>query len=313
MTAFRSQRPPVDRATHVASVRDRITAHTRSRGARQSTIIAGAAALSLVGSVAFAAVQGDTALDAGAATMRRADDLARSPEPAVVVPEDAEWTVAPTEIDVSVAKAPVVPLHEARAAILAAEQEAVQEAVAAEQAAQAAEAAEAAEATAGEEAAARAAAPAEESAPAGQQAAAAPQAESAPSVNAAEGSERSALAAKLNGYRGSNGMPALGRDATLDAVAQNWAQWMASNRVLQHNPNYASEIGPGWSASGENIVRNTGGASMSADTVVNWMFNWWQNSAPHRANMLNDRYTHVGVGYVMGSGGPYAVFLFGGR
>ncbi|MFC4554137.1 CAP domain-containing protein [Georgenia faecalis] len=312
MTAFRSQRPPVDRATHVASVRDRITAHTRSRGARQSTIIAGAAALSLVGSVAFAAVQGDTALDAGAATatMGLAGGLERSPEPAVVVPEDAEWTVAPTEIDVSVAKAPVLPLHEARAAVLAAEQEAAQEAAEAEQAEQAAQAAEAAAAA---PAPARAAAPAEESAPAGQVAAAAPQAESAPSVNAAEGSERSALAAKLNGYRGSNGMPALGRDATLDAVAQNWAQWMASNRVLQHNPNYASEIGPGWSASGENIVRNTGGASMSADTVVNWMFNWWQNSAPHRANMLNDRYTHVGVGYVMGSGGPYAVFLFGGR
>src|SRR5690606_41412853 len=103
------------------------------------------------------------------------------------------------------------------------------------------------------------------------------------------------------------------RNGTLDQVAQSWAEWMAANQTLQHNPNYRSQIGSGWSAAGENIIRHTGGASMSSSAVTSWMVDWWKNSSVHRANMLNSKYTHVGVGYSMGPGGPYAVLLLGGR
>lgn len=134
-----------------------------------------------------------------------------------------------------------------------------------------------------------------------------------PAATTSAGGERGTLAGMVNSLRGSNGLSGLNRDATLDGVAQRWAEWMASNRTLQHNPNLRGEVGGGWSRTGENIVRNTGAQSWSSSKITSWMFNWWSNSAPHRANMLNTAYTHIGVGYAMGSGGPYAVLVFGGR
>lgn len=128
---------------------------------------------------------------------------------------------------------------------------------------------------------------------------------------AGQGGERGALGGMVNSLRGSNGLPALSRDGSLDAAAQGWAEWMASNRTLQHNPSLRSDVGSGWSRTGENIVRNTGAQGWGAGEITSWMFNWWSNSAPHRANMLHGTHTHFGVGYAMGGGGPYAVLVFG--
>jgi len=132
-------------------------------------------------------------------------------------------------------------------------------------------------------------------------------------ASAGQGGERGSLASMVNNLRAQNGRNGLERDGTLDSVAQSWAEWMASNQTLQHNPNYRSQIGGGWSSSGENIVRNTGARNWSSGDITSWMFNWWANSSVHRANMLDGGYTHVGVGYAMGNGGPYAVLVFGGR
>ena len=67
-------------------------------------------------------------------------------------------------------------------------------------------------------------------------------------VSAGSGGERRAIGAMVNDYRAQNGLHALERNGTLEQVAQSWAEWMAANQTLQHNPNYRSQIGSGWSA-----------------------------------------------------------------
>ena len=220
--------------------------------------------------------------------------------PGIAVPDVEDWdAVGDLDFGVELDKNDIWHLTDAQAAARAAEQRALAEQRAAAQNERASRT--------------RTAAPqqsqqAQQSAPAESGGQAQPQV-----ASAGQGGERGSLASMVNNLRGQNGLAALGRDGTLDSVAQNWAQWMASNQTLQHNPNYASQIGGGWSRSGENIVRNTGARSWSSGDITSWMFNWWANSSVHRANMLGSHYTHVGVGYAMGSGGPYAVLVFGGR
>lgn len=220
----------------------------------------------------------------------------------VEAPEVEDWGLEPIEVEIELDKSDVLHLREVQVAARNAERE---------------ELAELAEIEAAEEEAAQQQAAEEQAAEqqTDEQESAADDGGGEPSgdVVASAGDERGSLAAMVNDLRGQNGLAALSRDGTLDQVAQSWAEHMASTQVLQHNPNYDSQIGGGWSRSGENIVRNTGAASWSSGKITSWMFNWWQNSAPHRANMLNTAYTHVGVGYAMGSGGPYAVLVFGGR
>lgn len=126
------------------------------------------------------------------------------------------------------------------------------------------------------------------------------------------GGERGSLASLVNGYRSQNGLGQLSRHGTLDSVAQGWAEHMASSQSLYHNPSYRSQIGGGWSSASEIIVRNTGATNWSSSDITSWMFTWWRNSAVHNGEMLRGDLTHFGVGYAMGSGGPYAVIVFGG-
>lgn len=137
-------------------------------------------------------------------------------------------------------------------------------------------------------------------------------AEPEPVVDAAVGTERGALVSLLNGYRAANGLHTLATDPHLDSLAQSWAQWMAANQTLQHNPDLRAQMGPGWSTGSEIIVRHTGGAVMSPDAIVEYMHGWWRTSTIHNNNMLSPAFTHVGTGYSMGPGGPYAVHVFGG-
>lgn len=266
---------------------------------RYRASLAGALAVALVAGVSAAAVVEDDATAARADLAALGLETGEGVAPGITVPGSADLALAPMDVDVELSKVDVGDLPDVVAAIEA-EQEAQQEA-------------ERQAAAAREEAAAAAS----RSAPRSQASAAGPtedtEDEAPAAVSVGQGGERGAIGAMVNDFRAQNGVHTLGSDATLDQVAQGWAEWMASNQTLQHNPSYRSQIGGGWSASGENIVRNTGGASMSSSAITSWMVDWWKNSSVHRANMLNGKYTHVGVGYAMGSGGPYAVLLFGGR
>lgn len=103
----------------------------------------------------------------------------------------------------------------------------------------------------------------------------------------------SAMTADINAARAAHGLPALHVASDLVSVARSHSSAMASSHNLFHTPNLTSAICC-WLAVGENVGE---GGSVAA---VNSAF---LASSPHRANILDSRYTQVGVGIVVDSSG----------
>jgi len=94
------------------------------------------------------------------------------------------------------------------------------------------------------------------------------------------------LGAATNVSRASNGLPALTVNSSLTAVAQAWANQLAAANVLSHNPALRNQVSD-WNVLGENV-------GMAGDIpTVQAAF---MASPPHRANILDPRYTQMGVG-----------------
>lgn len=94
------------------------------------------------------------------------------------------------------------------------------------------------------------------------------------------------LGVATNASRTSDGLPALALNAQLNAVAQAWADRLAAAGVLSHNPALRNQVSD-WSVLGENV-------GMAGDVpTVQAAF---MASPPHRANILDPRYTQMGVG-----------------
>lgn len=107
----------------------------------------------------------------------------------------------------------------------------------------------------------------------------------------------SGLVASTNARRAENGLGALALNATLSQAAQAKATDMAARNYWSHNtPDgkepwvFFNQVGYKYQAAGENLAY---GFTTSSDTVVGWM-----NSPGHRANILNNKYTEVGFGFV---------------
>jgi uncharacterized protein YkwD len=103
---------------------------------------------------------------------------------------------------------------------------------------------------------------------------------------------------RTNALRKSNGVAALKEHDTLTNKAEAWARHMASTGRLEHS-NLSSGLGNlRWTALGENV----GYSSRTSDTLKT-IHNLFVNSAGHRANLLNSRFTHMGVGVATDSRG----------
>jgi hypothetical protein len=111
---------------------------------------------------------------------------------------------------------------------------------------------------------------------------------------------------QTNAHRVKVGLKPLISDPALDKAAQAWAQQLATSCTFVHSTatwRAARVSSAGWSATGENIA-----AGYSAASVVSG----WMASAGHRANILNSKYTGVGIGYAKGTCyGSYWVQIFG--
>lgn len=97
-----------------------------------------------------------------------------------------------------------------------------------------------------------------------------------------------------NEERVKRGLPALKVSPRLQELTRQKAQNMAKSQNLSHN---ISPQTPG----GENIAWNQASAK---EVVQSWM-----NSSGHRANILNPRYSEIGVGMAQGNG-PYWAQMF---
>ncbi|MFD8598947.1 sigma-70 family RNA polymerase sigma factor [Kitasatospora sp. NPDC059646] len=114
----------------------------------------------------------------------------------------------------------------------------------------------------------------------------------------------------VNVQRAQAGCPAMRSNAQLTAAAQAQSDDMAARSFFDHtNPDgegpqqRIDAAGYEWSGWGENIARGQKDAAA--------VMNSWMNSPGHRANILNCKFTELGVGVRQGAGGPWWTQDFG--
>ena len=105
----------------------------------------------------------------------------------------------------------------------------------------------------------------------------------------------------VNSARSANGLGPLALNVSMSAVSEAWANQMAANGAMTHNPSFSSQIPGGWSRAGENVAQGYGSPSAVHDG--------WMNSPGHRANILGD-YTDIGIAFVTAGGTTWAVENF---
>ena len=99
-----------------------------------------------------------------------------------------------------------------------------------------------------------------------------------------------------NAERYKAGVRALVSDPALDAAAAEWARHLAATCTFEHSTSQwrSSRVAAyGWVATGENIAAG----QPDAQSVMTA----WMNSSGHKANILDSRYTGLGVGVATGS------------
>ncbi|QHS24390.1 SCP-like extracellular protein [Virgibacillus sp. MSP4-1] len=100
-----------------------------------------------------------------------------------------------------------------------------------------------------------------------------------------------------NQERKNQGLPELKADANLSQVARKKSADMQTKGYFSHtSPTYGSpfdmmrDFGIDYQTAGENIAK---GQSSPEQVVESWM-----NSQGHRENILSNKFTHIGVGYI---------------
>ena len=119
------------------------------------------------------------------------------------------------------------------------------------------------------------------------------------------GSNASSFLTRTNQLRASVGAPALAPHGTLDSKAQSWAATLASRGTLTHSSLSAGLESVNWYSIGENLASGT----ESGD----WSLRLHQAlvaSPGHYSNLVDRRYTHMGVGSASAGGKVYVVEVF---
>ena len=96
---------------------------------------------------------------------------------------------------------------------------------------------------------------------------------------------------RTNSLRSSYGVRQLHEHDILTAKAEAWARHMASTGRLEHSDLSSGLSGLRWRALGENVAYS----SPTRDTLKS-IHDQFVASSPHRANLLNSGFTHMGVG-----------------
>lgn len=122
---------------------------------------------------------------------------------------------------------------------------------------------------------------------------------------------------RINSYRGSNGRAGLTRSSCLSGIARSWSIRMGQVGKLAHS----SDTGSGYYSSGfdygKQVPAQCGGAwkLLGENVGVGYdspsLFNAFTASAPHKANIINSSFTHVGVGaYISADGRLWVTQIF---
>lgn len=113
-----------------------------------------------------------------------------------------------------------------------------------------------------------------------------------------------------NWERTRRGLNALERHQVLTTISQEHTQDMASNNFMSHTGSDSSTVRQRIERAGINLdtgLRGWGENVARGQRTPQQVVTAWMNSAGHRANILNENFTHLGVGFVGGNypGAPY--------
>lgn len=118
-----------------------------------------------------------------------------------------------------------------------------------------------------------------------------------------------AMLARINELRAAQGMSPLARDGQLDQAARAHSHDMADHQQLMHVSETSGSPTDRVHAAGlaideiaENVAMHSDAAQAEATLEA---------SPPHLANMLNPRFTHVGLAAILHSDGTYVTQVFG--
>jgi len=117
---------------------------------------------------------------------------------------------------------------------------------------------------------------------------------------------RKTILRQTNVQRKKRGLKILRLNPKATTTAQNWALTMSKKRVLAHNRNFSSGCSRG-SASAENVAYNTSNRNISNPKKL---VTQWMNSSGHRANILNRKFSVIGIGIVEKKGIFWGVQVF---
>ena len=109
----------------------------------------------------------------------------------------------------------------------------------------------------------------------------------------------------VNQERQRLGIPPLVLNANLIEAAQNHSNDMATNGTLTHVSSDGSQFWERIAQTGYTLSTGAENVLQRADTNPHGVFQQWNDSAPHRANMLNQDYIEVGIAYAQASNGTY--------
>lgn len=104
------------------------------------------------------------------------------------------------------------------------------------------------------------------------------------------GSAEADFTARINGLRASKGLAPLSVDAELVTQARAWASNMAGQGRIFHTSDLSNGISANWVKLGENV-------GVGPDVAV--LFQAFVDSPTHYANLVDPKYTMVGVGVVV--------------
>lgn len=110
---------------------------------------------------------------------------------------------------------------------------------------------------------------------------------------------------RTNGLRASRGVAALAGHGALDAKAQAWAETLAARGGLVHSSLTDGMGAVSWRTLGENLASGAESGDWPArlhDALV--------ASPTHHANLVDRRFTHMGVGVASRNGQVYVVEVF---
>lgn len=118
--------------------------------------------------------------------------------------------------------------------------------------------------------------------------------QAAPAFADTPSSAAAEFVANINSLRSSLGLGSLSVDPALTAIATGWSQQLAQAGTLSHNPNLASQAPSEWETLGENVGVGPSEPSLQAAFTA---------SPDHYANMVDPRFSQIGVSVVEPSAG----------